>query len=120
MTLKEECLSHWQELGMTDPKMLREHIVGIFGRHNHQQEILVELYKLAFPQWDEITKITGYPAVGKELWMFVCRLFQEFDRKHHPGCLPGGAWMNSGFSVNEKLEPWEIGFDNCHVQFHKD
>jgi hypothetical protein len=120
MTLKEECAFHWQRLGISDPKILREHIVGIFGRHNHQQEILIDLYRLALPQWDEITKVTGYPEVGKELWIFICRLFQEFDRKHHPGCLPGGAWMNVGFSVNEKLEPWEIAFDNCHVQYHKE
>lgn len=120
MTLKKECVGHWQKLGISDPKIFREHIMGTFAHHNHQQEILIDLYKLAFPQWDEITKITGYPEVGKELWMLICQLFQEFDRKHHPGCLPGGAWMNSGFSMNDKLGPWEIGFDNCQVQYLKD
>jgi hypothetical protein len=31
--------------------------------------------------------------------------------------MPAGAWMNSGFSVNRELSPWEIGFENCSVVY---
>jgi hypothetical protein len=29
--------------------------------------------------------------------------------------MPGGAWLNWGFSVNRELDPWEIDFDYCVV-----
>ena len=118
MTLKEKCLFHWQMLRITHPDSLRESITAVFDRCDHQQAVLIDLYKLVFPEWDCISKIEGYPETGCDLWKFICRLFQEFDRNHHPDCMPGGLWMNTGFSVNSELQPWEVSFKNCRVKYH--
>ena len=119
MTLKEKCDFHWRMLGITDTESLKKSITAIFDRCDHQQAVLIELYKLLFPGWDSITKIEGYPEAGCDLWRFICRLFQEFDRKHHPSCLPGGLWMNAGFSMDSELEPWGVCFKNCHLQYRQ-
>ena len=118
MTLNEKCRRHWQSLGITDAAKLKDFISTLFTKHDHQRDVLIELYKLVFPEWDEIARIKGYPEVGNDMWLFVCGFFQKFDQHHHPGCLPGGAWMNTGFSVNHNLEGWEIKFDNCEVEYN--
>ena len=117
MTLENKCHHHWQALEITNTESLKDFITTLFTKHDHQEKVLIDLYKLVFPEWDCITKIEGYPEAGCDLWRFICRLFQEFDRKHHPGCIPGGAWMNTGFSVNHEIGAWEISFENCHVKY---
>ena len=117
MTLKTKCRRHWQSLGITNTERLKDFIAELFARYEHQKDVLIEIYKLAFPEWDRISKIKGYPEIGTGIWSFICRLFQEFDHDHHPDCMPGGAWMNTGFSVNKDLGDWEISFGNCEVEY---
>jgi hypothetical protein len=117
MALENKCRKQRKALGIMRTEKLKEFIATLFTKHDHQEDVLIELYKLVFPEWDKISRIKGYPEVGYDLWLFICRLFQKFDQKYHPGCLPGGAWMNTGFSVNHNLEGWEINFDSCEVEF---
>ncbi len=117
MTLEMKCQKHWQRLGIKDLKALKEHIKAIFDKYQHQEEILIDLYKMVLPDWDHITKVEGFPEAGNDLWQFICRYFQDFDCRNHPDVMPAGAWMNSGFSVNHELSPWEIGFKNCSVVY---
>ena len=117
MTLEMKCQRHWQRLGIQGLKTLKEHIRAIFDKYQHQEEVLIDLYKMVLPDWDHIKKVNGFPVAGNDLWMFICRCFQNFDRKKHPDVMPAGAWMNIGFSVNHELSPWEIGFDNCSVVY---
>ena len=94
-------------------------IKGIFKSNTRQDEALVEIYKLALPDWDNIEKIHGYPEIGQEFWKFVCRGFIEFDRKHHPNVFAGGIWLNNGFQSNSELDPWELSFENCRVEYQE-
>ena len=119
MDNKFESRSNWKQLGITNRDELKSRIMAIFENSDHQEQVLIGLYRMVFPDWDQISKIKGYPEVGNEMWLFVCRLFQKFDQDHHPDCMPGGAWMNTGFSVNHKLEGWEISFENCQVEYNK-
>jgi len=76
-----------------------------------QGDALVAIYRLAFgSDWDRAVKVDGWPACNKETWKAISKLFMEFDRVHHPDVLPGGAWMNSGFSSldGEGLEDWQV------------
>ncbi len=116
MTLEIKCQRHLQRLGIKDLKTLKEHIKAIFDKYQHQEEVLIDLYKMVLPDWDQIDKVEGFPAAGYDLWQFICLCFQNFDRRNHPDVMPGGAWMNSGFSVNRELSPWEIGFKNCSIR----
>ena len=111
--------SNWKRLGINNRDELKSRIMAIFEKNDHQEQVLIGLYRIAFHDWDQILKIRGYPEVGNEMWLYVCRLFQKFDHDHHPHCMPGGAWMNTGFSVNHKLEDWEISFENCQVEYNK-
>ncbi len=115
--LEARCQKLWLELGLTDEAKIKKHIRSIFERHDHQSNVIVDLYKLVLPDWDKIEKVEETPEIGRELWGFICRLFMDFDRKFHPGCMEGGMWLNCGFSCDSKLDPWEISFDNCKVRF---
>ena len=112
-----ESKTNWKRLGITSRDELKSRIMAIFEKSNHQEQVLVGLYRMVFPDWDRISKIHGYPEAGDDLWKFICQQFQTFDRVHHPDCMAGGSWMNTGFSVNHNLDDWEIGFDNCTVQY---
>ena len=117
MTLEMKCQRHWQRLGIKDLKTLKEYIKAIFNKYQHQEEVLIDLYKMVLPDWDQIDKVEGFPVAGDDLWQFICRCFQDFDKRKHPDVMPGGAWLNCGFSVNHELSPWEIGFKNCSVVY---
>ena len=75
-----------------------------------QGDALVAIYRQAFgPVWDKIVKLDGWPECSKETWTAIAEMFVKFDRQHHPDVLPGGAWMNNGFSGhNEDLKKWEV------------
>ena len=106
---------HWGKLGIHDEKSLRDHIMAIFKQHDHQTDVLIDLYKMVLPDWDRIQSIDGHPEAGKDLWKFICNLFIEFDQKHHPKVFKGGIWLNTGFSANSNLKPWEISFENSII-----
>ena len=115
MNLETKCKKHWGKIGINNLENLQKHIKAIFQKHDHQKKVLTDIYKLVFPDWDQIKMIEGYPEAGFELWKYIWNLFIEFDRKHHPNCFKGGAWMNTGFSANKDLSLWAISFSNCEV-----
>ena len=115
MNLKARCHEHWKTLGIGDTDDLKKYIEAIFERYENQSDVLVDIYKLVFPDWDRIEKVHGFPEAGNDLWKFVCRKFIAFDEKHHPNVFKGGIWMNTGFSSNGYLKPWELSFENCTV-----
>lgn len=117
LKLKQQCNQHLRKLGINSDASLRKQIKKIFEEHDNQADAVVEIYKLALPTWDDIKSIDGYPEAGEELCRMICREFIEFDHKYHPGSFAGGLWLNKGFSVNRNLSPWEIGFDDCSVNY---
>ena len=94
---------------------LQIHLQEIFEKSEHQNSVIVKLYKMLFPDWEKIQRIEGFPEVGKALNEYIFNLFIEFDRKNHPQCFNGGAWINHGFSSNNDLMPWSISLENCKV-----
>lgn len=99
-------------------KVCQKKIDKVFERCEHQQDVLIELYKLVFPDWDFIEKIEDWPTCGKELWEYICKKFIRFDKTFHPDVFAGGAWMNNGFSWNENMDGWSINKHTCSV-FYK-
>ena len=114
--LHDECKKHWRSLGIRSTDNLKANVQGIFENADSQKDALESLYRLALPSWERIAKIHGYPSVGVELWQFIARLFMDFDKVNYPNLMPGGAWMNTGFSVNREIEPWGIGFSDCTAE----
>ena len=78
---------------------------------------LVKIYKLYFPDWDSIKFIHGWPTCSREMWGYICRKFQALDRQYHPKVIPGGAWMNNGFSSSEQLKGWEVDKTTTQVEY---
>jgi hypothetical protein len=77
---------------------------------SEQSDALIAIYKMVFPEWDQIEKFDGWPKCNKTTWQAICSLFMEFDRTHHANVMPGGMWMNNGFSSHggEHLKDWEV------------
>jgi len=115
MTRFEICKGHWAKVGIKNEETLKEYIAAIFEKHDHQTDVLIDLYKMILPDWDSIEKIDGRPEVGKDFWKFICNKFIDFDCKYHPKVFNGGIWLNTGFSADTNLKPWDINFDNCQI-----
>jgi len=92
-------------------------IKEIFARNDHQDNVIIDLYKMILPEWDDIEKLHGHPVCGENLWLFICELFISFDKEHHPRCLAGGAWINYGFSSDSHIDPWEINLSACSLTY---
>lgn len=101
-------------------KITKEFIDAAF-ECEHQSDALVTLYKFAFPDWDVIESVDGFPAVGEKASNYIWDKFIEFDKKHHPKVMAGGLWLNNGFSSQEGkrlgLGPWEISTDEVPVVY---
>jgi len=108
------------QAGLFDPPgriiITKEQIDAAFDAFDHQEHVFNALYKLVFPNWDEIEKVDRFPSIGKEASDYIWLRFIKFDREHHPDVMMGGYWLNYGFSTNEKLGPWEISTDDCRVK----
>jgi hypothetical protein len=89
-------------------QITKEQIEKIFEKHTHQAKVVEDIYRLAFPDYDQLEKINGFPEAGAELNQLIWKKMIEFDRTHHPDVMSGGIWLNHGFSQNKELGPWEL------------
>ena len=110
---------HLANQGIKNIKSLRIHIQKIFDESDHQDSVLIELYKMLFPDWEKIKWIEGFTEVGQGLWDYIFNLFVEFDGKHHPKKLKGGTWILRGFRQNHDLAPWQIDLKSCKIIYSK-
>ena len=101
--------------GITSKEKLQHRLQEIFEHSEHQESALIGIYKLVFPDWEEIKQIEGFPQIGRELWGYIANLFIDFDQCHHVQVFKGGLWVNNGFGSSDKLDGWEISLENCKV-----
>jgi len=113
--LEKRCQQQFIELKLKNPEKMQEYIKSLFEKYNTQGEVLIDIYKMVLPDWDMIESIYAHPTIGKRFWRWICQLFIEFDRKHHPEIFAGGIWFNQGFSSDGKLSDWEISFEKCRI-----
>jgi len=115
--LEKRCQEKFYQLNLNTVEDMKEFIKGLFEKHDNQGDVLIDLYKLALPDWDRIEKVTYSPKISKRFWRWICQLFIDFDNEHHPDIFKGGIWFNQGFSSDGKLSDWEISFNECNVTF---
>ena len=115
--LEKRCQEKFYQLNLNIVEDMKEFIKGLFEQHDNQGDVLIDLYKLALPDWDRIEKVTYSPKISKRFWRWICQLFIDFDKEHHPDVFKGGIWFNQGFSSDGKLSDWEISFNECNVTF---
>ena len=88
-------------------EITKEQINHIFDNAEHQHDYIISLYKLVVPDFENHNEV-DWPECGTHVYHYIFEKAINFDRENHPGTLPGGAWMNYGFSFNENLDDWEI------------
>ena len=103
---------------MSGIQLSEAQIKQVFDEAKEQADYLIGIYKLVFPEWDEIDSIDGYPSCNSNTWTHICDLAMEFDKRCHPNVMAGGAWMNQGFSSNNELDDWTVSRDSCSVKYH--
>jgi len=96
---------------------IKKAIEALCETANHQEELLVGIYKVYIDDFDRIEKIQGFPICGRKMWLWICDQFIAFDKRHHPEFIAGGIWMNNGFSSNREIGDWEVSLKNCSFEY---
>ena len=93
-------------------------IDNFFKNQEHQADVLIDIYKYVFPDWDNIESINGWPSISEKTWEYIGENFIKFDKLYHPDDIAGGCWMNKGFTVNYKLtEDWKVYTNECRIVY---
>lgn len=101
---------------MSKEEKIKAMLEPLFEESKHQADVVVGIYRKFIPNYDNVQEVIGHPSCGKKMNLWLFEKFMEFDRKHHPECIAGGAWMNWGFSTNEKLG-WEVDLKTCKLVY---
>jgi hypothetical protein len=95
----------------------RAEVEDLFRTAPDESTALLGLFRMVYPNFDDIEKVDGYPVCNKETSNKICRHFIELTRTlnyHRPfdrQLQVGGYWLNYGFSVlnvPENLPDWWV------------
>lgn len=93
-------------------QLAEQSVINAAAIASHQAEFLVSLYRMAYSDFDTRPSPLDYPICSKATWQAICEIAMKIDRRLHPNALPGGLWLNSGFTCHhpesEKLALWEV------------
>lgn len=94
---------------------------GIFETATEPADYIGRLYRTLYgDDWDRIEKLEGYVKIAPTGGHYICEKAIEFDRAFYPPvgpggereALPGGAWLNYGFSTDadlgERAGGWQV------------
>jgi hypothetical protein len=83
-----------------------------------ESDAVVAVYRQVYPEWDRIEKVgdetLSWPACNKTTWKRVCSMFMDLTgvlnraRAYDKQVMPGGVWMNNGFTQDESLRDWWV------------
>ena len=108
-------------------KLPKDKIDQIFEKTEHENcdSTLIEIFKTVFPNWDNIKKINGFVECSRELSDYICQKFIdkqiELNKKLpvNKHLLPGGYWLNYGFSSNEGTKGFEVKTENLEIEYNE-
>lgn len=92
----------------------KEKIDEIFEISGSQEEYIIKLYEEVIPNFDKINKLKENPKISKSTNHYLFEKAIKFDNKYHDKekIIPGGAWMNYGFSTDNNVTDWEVDISN--------
>ena len=101
---------------MAKKYLTRAQIASIFDAAENQMDYVISLHKAALQlfdiAWGSVKSLEGYIKLASPGDLLIMGMAITFDKTHHPEVLPGGAWLNYGFSTGEELkaytDKWEI------------
>ena len=103
--------------------LTKEQIDQVFEQAKEPADYVIGLYKLAFPDWDDIEQLHGFPEISKDTNAYIFRKAQSFDRDFYAKKyandpisrpMPAGLWFNNGFSGKEGVPDWKVR--TAHLQ----
>ncbi len=97
-------------------KLCQDDIDNAFRNAATQQHYLEELYGLVIPNFGTFEHLDAYPVCNRDTWVYIAEAAIAFDKNlnvslpRNRQIMPGGAWMNSGFSTDggDDLFPFEV------------
>jgi hypothetical protein len=102
----------------TPIKLDPDAVAALFRRDNSSSRAINDLYTLVVPELADprLLRIEGYPTCSPDTWTAICHLAMATDGRRNAELpfdkqfLCGGAWMNCGFSTNDRLglALWEV------------
>jgi hypothetical protein len=100
----------------------KEKIDEIFEAAEDQRVYTINLYKVALPNWDEISQVNGFPKVNSKTNEYIFQKAGKFDLEKHPGVMNGGLWLNNGFSSldAEDIPEWNISLRDVLLVMKKE
>lgn len=98
-------------------KLTPEMIDKVFADAKHQADYVIGLYRIAYPDFDNIAHVDGFPSISHETADYIFKKAIDFDAIHHPDVVKGGAWLNNGFTVDDVTD-WTV--IPCEVTYKKE
>lgn len=70
---------------------------------------ILPLFNLLLPpdtRYQDIAQFTDYPHAGDALFHYLWDKIVTWDKAHTFDHIPGGYWLNYGWSIDTSLPPW--------------
>jgi hypothetical protein len=84
-------------------------------KNSDPNDIIVDIYKLIYPNWENIKCIKGFTHMNKDLYISVFERLRELDIKKHGDQFEtlntvglSFLWFNKGVGSSEKLNLFEV------------
>jgi len=100
--------------------MSKKSIDSVFEVANNSNEYLEKMYRMAIPDWDKVIS-AGFDCVkvNKTTGEYIMAKALAFDKIIGSPYMPGGPWLNQGFSVldNEAIGDWEVKINLDDIEY---
>lgn len=113
---------------MKDVKLPKATIDAIFNASECATDYVLDFFRyvvigadlLDFVGWDNVESIGHYPQVSPETSRYMMERAIETDRRNNCRAMPGGTWMNVGFSSldGEDIPDWTVRLDTDRITFN--
>ena len=87
-----------------------------------ESDAVVAVFRMVYPNFDDIERVDGFPKCNTKTWKAICIMTCELtnklnkDRRYDKQVMPGGAWINWGFSSGRTDEdPMAPEIPDWHV-----
>jgi hypothetical protein len=93
-----------------DPAAVKDAILNAAS----ENEAVMAIFKMVYPEWDNIASVDGMPKCSEATWKAICNHFIELGNRCNQArpitkhVMPGGPWLNYGFSAVPYLREWWV------------
>ena len=96
----------------------KDEVQAVVLQAESETKAVVAIFQMVYPNFDEIKSVDGYPHCNTATWKRICQWMQDLterlnkDRRYDKQVMPGGAWLNWGFSCHgdacKELKDWQV------------